>query len=90
MSEDDPFRSYVRCRHCAGDVGILDAMDEVCDECLEKELFEFDCIECDHSWEGVGLQIHCPACNSLEIEIVGLSRVEAVRVRKSRKYRSGK
>lgn len=89
MNVEDTFRSYVRCVHCRGEVGISDAMDEVCDGCLEKELFEFDCAECDHSWQGVGLQIHCPSCNSLEIEISGSSRVEAVRMRKKLNYKAG-
>lgn len=61
-------------------------MEEACDNCLEKEVFEYRCNECDHEWKGVGLQMRCPDCNSTALQLLGMSKVEAVRLKKLERY----
>lgn len=64
----------------------MDALHDVCNRCIEKEIIEYACNECDHSWRGVGLQLRCVACNSTAMMSVGPHAVEVVRTEKLKKY----
>ena len=87
MSECIPsYSEYQRCKHCSSSIYFMDALHDVCNRCIEKEIIEYACNECDHSWRGVGLQLRCVACNSTAMMSVGPHAVEVVRIEKLKKY----
>lgn len=77
--DGETYRQMQRCKHCSEILDDNDALDDVCNGCLNKEKLEWQCNECDHIWICLGIPAKCPSCESFNLDSVISIHLDKVR-----------